>query len=164
MPLALITLVLQDSDADTSTVSVFVSVGTGDTVESLATDYAQIFWGVVQPLVNGVLVGVNITLKPDFSGWTNNSPVVISDVEEKAIFTLRVCGNNRPVKLTLPTINEVIFEGLGSGRFVDNANSDYTEFRFVLQNGVVDGGIGMTDSHGADICEVLLGEQFFGKG
>jgi hypothetical protein len=164
MPLAFITLVLQDSDADTGNVSAFVSVETSDTVESLDTDYAHIFWDAIRPLVNGVLVGVSITLKPDFSGWTNNSPVVISDVEEKAVFTLRVCGNHRSIKLTLPTINEIIFEGLGNGQWVDQSNSDYIAFAHTLENGVVDGGIGMVDSHGVDICEVLFGEQFFGKG
>jgi hypothetical protein len=163
MAKAFLTLVLQDSDADTSTVSVFISVDTGDTVTSLTTDYAQVFWDVVRPVVNGVLIRVNITIDPDISGWTNNTPALISDVEEKAILTLRPCDNGRPVKMSIPTIKEDIFYGTGAGRLVDVTNSDYQALKFVLENGVVDGGIGMTDSHSVDICQVLYGEQFFGK-
>lgn len=164
MAKALITLVIADADADTSKVSVFVSVDTGDTVESLDTDYAHIFWDFVRPLVDGILVNVIISLEPDISGWTNNIVDILSDVQEKAVFTLRVCGSQRPVKLTLPTVKEEIFYGLGAGRLVDDTNADYQAFRYALANGVVDGGIAMTDSHGTDICEVLFGEQFFGKG
>ncbi len=164
MDKALITLTIADSDADTSLVSVFVSVGVGDTVESLASDYAQIFWGFVMPLIDGILVKVSITLEPDISAWDNNIVDILSDVEEKAVFTLRVCGSHRPVKLSLPTFKEEIFEGMGKNRLVDETNGDYQAFKYALANGVVDGGIAMTDSHGADICEVLYGEQFFGKG
>ncbi len=163
MAQALITLVLSDSDADTSAVSVFVSVGSGDTVDSLASDYALVFWNVVRPLVDGILTRVNITLEPDFSGWTNNIVDVLSDIQEKVEFTLRVCGNNRPVKLTLPTVKEEIFEGLGRGKLVDFTNADVVAFAHVLENGVVDDGIGMTDRHGSDICEVLFGHQAWGK-
>jgi len=164
MAKAIISLTIADSDADTSTVSVFVSVGIGDTVESLDTDYAHILWDFIRPLIDGILTGVKITLEPDISGWANNTPMTFSDVEEKAVFTLRTCGNNRPVKLTLPTIKESVFFGLGSGRLVDDTNGDYQDFKYALENDVVDGGVGMTDSHGVDICEVLFGEQSFGKG
>lgn len=164
MPLAYISLSLQDSDGDTSPVSAYVNAGDGDTIESLSEDYAQVLWDVVRPLVNGVLVGVNVSFAADFSGWTNNSPATISDVEEKAVFTLRVCGGLRPVKFTLPTVKESIFENSGAGKIVDTTNADYVDFAYALENGVVDGGIGMTDSHGADICGVIVGEQFFGKG
>jgi len=164
MAQAIISLVLSDSDADTATVSVFVSVGTGDTVESLSDDYAHVWWDVVRPLVNGVLSGVIISLQPDFSSWDNNTFAVISDVEEKARFSLAVCGQNRPVRLTLPTAIESIFETSGAGKFVDVTNVNYAAFVAVVENGIVDGGIGMTDSHGTDICGIYFGEQFFGKG
>lgn len=163
MSKAIISLVIRDADTDTSTVSVFVSVETGDTVASLTTDYALVFWDAVRPLITGVLDDVSITLKPDFSGWTNNTPDVLSDVEEKAVFTIRVCGSNRPIKLSLPTIKETIFENAGIGEFVDETNSDVQAFEFVLENGVVDNGIGATDSHGIDLCHVMSGEQFFGR-
>jgi hypothetical protein len=164
MPLVLLTLILEDSNGDTSPVSAYVDAGEGDTIDSLRDDYAEVLWNVVRPLVNGVLVGVNIAFKPDFSGWTNNSAVEISDIEEKAVFSLRVCGGLRPATLTLPTVKESIFENAGAGKFVDVTNSDYVAFEHVLENGVVDDGIGMTDSHGADICGIYSGEQFFGKG
>lgn len=164
MPLALLTLSIQDSDGDTSPVSVHINAGTGDTIESLTDDYAQMFWDAIRPLVNGVLVGVNVSFKPDFSGWTNNSPVAISDVEEKAHFSLLVCGGSRPVKLSLPTAKESIFTNSGAGKEVDVTNEDYIAFAHVLESAVVDGGIATTDRHGNDICGVITGEQFFGKG
>lgn len=164
MPLALLTLSLQDSDGDKSPVSAYVNAGDGDTLESLGEDYAHVLWDVVRPLVNGVIFAVNVSFVVDFSGWTNNSPVTISDVEEKAIFSLRVCGGQRPVRFSLPTVKESIFENSGAGKFADFTNSDVVAFAHVLANGVVDDGIGMTDSHGSDICGVLFGEQSFGKG
>lgn len=164
MPLAIISLSLQDSDGDTSPVSVYVNADVGDTITSLTDDYAEVLWDVVRPLVNGVLVDVNVSFQPDFSGWTNNTPATISDVEEKALFILRVCGGFRPVRFTLPTVKESIFTNSGAGKEVDVTNTDYIAFAAVLENGVVDDGIGMTDSHGVDICQVLSGEQFFGKG
>ena len=164
MARVLLSLTIEDSDADTSTVSVYVNAGDGDTVVSLASDYAHVLWDAIQPIIDGILVDVSITLKPDFSGWTNNIVDILSDVEERAKFTLRVCGGSRPVKLSLPTIKEEVFENAGMGAFVDVTNSDIQAFYFVLENGVVDNGIGMTDTHGTDICQVMFGEQFFGKG
>lgn len=164
MPLALISLSLQDSDGDTSPVSAYVNAGEGDTIDSLSEDYARVLWDAVRPLVNGVLVGVNVSFTTDFSAWTNNTPATISDVEEKAVFSLKVCGGSRPVRLSLPTAKESIFTNSGAGKLVDITNSDYVAFAHVLESGVVDDGIGMTDSHGNDICGVLFGEQFFGRG
>jgi hypothetical protein len=164
MPLALLTLILEDSGGDTSPVSAYVDAGGGDTIDSLSDDYAHVLWDAIKPMVNGVLVGVNIAFKADFSGWDNNTAATISDIEEKVIFGLRVCGGIRPARLTLPTVKESIFENAGSGKFVDETNSDYVAFQFVVSNGVVDGGVGMTDSHGSDICGIYSGEQFFGKG
>lgn len=164
MPMALLTLSLQDSDGDVSPVSAYVNAGTGDTMDSLAEDYAHVLWDVVSPLVNGVLLSVSVSFSVDFSGWANNTGVAISDVEEKAVFHLRVCGSQRPVRFSLPTVKESIFENGGAGKLVDVTNSDYVAFAHVLENGVVDDGIGMTDSHGSDICGVYFGEQLFGKG
>jgi len=164
MPQAIISLVLFDSDADTSTVSVFVSVGTGDTVLSLSEDYAHVFWDVVRPITRGILQDVKVSILVDYSEWDNNIVDYTSDVEEKAVFNLRVCGGLRPTKLSIPAINETIFENAGRGKFVDMTNVDVVAFAAVMENGVVDGGIGATDSHGSDICQVMFGEQFFGKG
>ena len=164
MPIALITLVIQDADADTSPVSVFVSVETSDTVESLETDYAHVLWDAIRPLITGVLVRVEIAIRPDISAWTNNTLDTTSDIQEKVRFTLRPCGNGRLVRLSLPTVDEGILVNAGRGKIVDTTNTDVQVFYAVVQNGVVDDGIGMVDSHGFDICEVLTGEQFFGKG
>ena len=164
MALAVITLSIQDSDGDTAPFSIYFNPGDGDDVVSLSEDYAEVLWNVVRPLINGVLVGVEITLKPDFSGWTNNTPATISDIEEKALFHIRVCGGFRPLRLTLPTVKETIFDNAGAGKLVDTTNSDYIEFAHTLENGVVDDGVAMTDSHGVDVCEVFYGEQYFGKG
>lgn len=164
MPMVLLSLTIEDSDADTSVVSVFVNAGDGDTVVSLADDYAHVLWDAIRLIVDGVLRKVAITIEPNISGWTNNTVAVLSDVEERAIFTLRVCGNQRVVKLSIPTIKEELFENAGMGKFIDPTISDIQAFYFVLENGVVDNGVAMTDTHGSDICQVLFGEQFFGKG
>lgn len=164
MPLAQLILTLQDSDGDSSPVSAYINAEEGDTIASLSEDYALVFWDAIRPLVNGVLIAVNVSFAADLSAWTNNTPATISDVEEKVVFSLRVCGGFRPVKLSLPTVKESIFENGGAGKFVDVTNEDYLVFAHVLENGVVDDGISMTDSHGSDICGILFGEQFFGKG
>lgn len=164
MSLALLTLSIEDAGGDKSPVSVYVSVGEGDDTDSLSENYAHVFWDVVRPLIDGVLVAVNVSIPVDFSAWDNNTPSAISDVEEKAVFTVQICGQNRPVRLSLPTVKESIFEGSGAGKLVDETNADYVLFAYVLENNVVDGGIHMTDSHGIDVCGVLFGEQSFGKG
>lgn len=158
-----ITLVIADTDADTSNVSVFVSADTGDTVTSLTEDYARVFWDVVRPLITGILVDVVISLRPDISTWTNNIVDELSDVEEKAVFFIRVCGDARPARLSLPTVRETIFENSGRGKMVDMLDADVQAFVFVLENAVADDGISATDSHGVDFCKVVFGEQSFGK-
>ena len=161
MPIVQLSLTIEDSDSDTSTVSVFINAGVGDDITSLTNDYALVLWDAIRPIVNCVLVAVNIGIKPDFSAWTNNTAVIISDVQEKAVFRLRPCGGERPIKLSIPTILESVFENSGMGELVDATNADIQAFYSVIENGVVDGGIGMVDSHGSDICEVLFCEQSF---
>lgn len=161
MAMAIISLVIRGTTTDTSIVSVFVSVDPGDTVESLTADYALVLWDVIRPIITGVLVDVNITIKPDFSGWTNNTPTLFADVQEKADFRLRTCANDRLVRLSLPTISETIFENSGRGKLVDATNADVQAFYYVMSSALVDGGINATDSHGIDICSVISGEQLF---
>jgi len=164
MPLALLTLGIEDSDGDNGWVWVHIEAGTGDTVASLSADYLEVFWDAVRPFVNGVLVSASVSFEADISAWSNNTLAAISDVEEKAIIHLRVCGGSRPVRFTLPTVKESVFENSGAGKLVDATTSDFAVLEYVLANGVVDDGIGATDSHGNDICGILFGEQSFGKG
>lgn len=164
MPVNLLTLSIQDSDGDISPISVYFTQASGDDVASLSEDYAHVFWDTIRPLINGVLIGVSVSIVVDFSGWTNNTPTAISDVEEKAQFSIRVCDGSRPVRLSLPTVKESIFYNSGAGKLVDETNSDYVLFTYVMTNDVVDDGISATDSHGSVLCQVLFGEQFFGKG
>lgn len=164
MPVNIITLTIEDAGGDLSPVSVYVAQDGLYTVEQLGEVFAHVLWDAVRPLVNGVLVGVSVSVGIDFSAWDNNTPSAISDVEEKATFVLRPCAGGRPVRVTLPTVKESIFTGSGAGKFVDVTNSDYVYFDYIMTNDETDDGINATDSHGLVLCQVLYGEQSFGKG
>lgn len=164
MAVMLLTFSLQDAGGESSQVVVHATQDDLATVADLRTDYITVLWEAIRPLVNGVLVKASVTLDMDIDEFTNNTPTAISDVEEKVRFSIRVCDGSRPVRLSLPTVKETIFTNGGAGALVDVTNTDYTYFAFVMTAGIEDGGINATDSHGSDLCAILLGEAFFGRG
>lgn len=164
MPVNIITLTIEDAGGDQSPVSVYVAQDDLYTVADLGEVFAHVLWDAVRPLINGVLVGVSVSVGIDFSAWDNNTPSAISDVEEKVTFALRPCVGGRPVRVSLPTVKETIFTGSGAGKTVDVTNADYAYFDYIMTNGEVDDGINATDSHGLVLCQVLSGVQTFGKG
>jgi len=164
MPVMILTLTIEDANGDTSSVVVHATQDDLATVADLRTDYITVLWESIQPLVNGVLVKAAVTLDMDIDELINNTTTAISDVEEKVRFQIRVCDGSRPIRLTLPTVKETLFTNSGAGHLVDVTNTDYTYFAFVMTSGIEDGGIDATDSHGADLCQILSGEQFFGRG
>jgi hypothetical protein len=164
MPTNLITLSIEDAGGDTSPVSVYVEQDGLSTETDLSENYAHVFWDAIRPLINGVLVDVKVSIAVDFSGWTNNTPSAISDIEEKIVYKFSTYGGNRPVQVTLPTALESILENGGRGKFVDFTDSDVNHFWYVMTNHLVDGGIDATDSHGSVLKKLLFGEQSFGKG
>ncbi len=157
-----ISLTVADANDTKSVITVYTSDDVGATVADLLADYVTVLWDAIRPLISGVLVDASVAVKMDISGLANNTPSVLSDVEEKAIFTMRPCGGLRASKLSLPTIKESVFVNSGAGEEVDLTNADVIAFFAVMESGVVDGGINATDSHGTDICKVIYGEQSFG--
>lgn len=158
MAIKLITLVIEDADGDQSSVSIHVSSGGVEDEDSLLSDYLTPFWDAIRPLVNGVLVGAHVSLGYDASLFTNNTRAVLSDVQEKALFSFLPCNKAaRAVRFSLPTVKESIFTSLGAGKEVDLTNADVTAFVTVMTTGTDESGISATDSHGNDLCRLEKG-------
>lgn len=164
----LLTLTLEDAGGDRSPVSVYVGDGNTGAVEtetSFLEDYLTPFWDAIRPIVTGVLVSAKVSVEYPLSAFTNNSPIAASDIEEKALFIFRPCGlNTRLVRFSLPTINEAIFTNSGAGKDVDFTNEDVIFFSLMMTQSIGEFGINAVDSHSSDLCELLFGEQAFGKG
>ena len=161
MPTNLLTLSIQDADGQISPVSVYVSQDGLTTEADLIADYLEPLWDAVRPLVTGVLVDAFVTVQADISGFTNNTPTALSDIQEKALFTFRSAGGNRPVTLSLPTIKESIFTLSGAGFAVDDTNSDVAVFTVLMTEDLGSAGINATDSHGVDLVQYMKGIQYF---
>lgn len=164
MPPMLITLSIQDAGADIAPVSVYVTEDLLATVGELSSDYIEPLWDAIRPLVNGVLVGAKISVEADLSGFTNNSPTAISDVEEKGLFTFFTAPPRHASQLTLPTVLESIFRGSGALKEIDRTNSDVATFLVLMTEDLGSGGINATDSHGQSLSVVGNAIQKFGKG
>jgi hypothetical protein len=163
MPKAIwhLTATLADADGDKSPASVYFSTGE-QADETLLTFYAARFWDAVRPLVVGQLVGLKISLEADLSLFTNNPYDVTADVQEKAVFGVTTFdGRQRPIRITLPTVNEQIFINDGAGKHVDFTNSDVQFFATVLEQNIDEFGFDACDSHGNDLNRVITGEQGF---
>lgn len=153
-----LTLVIEDADGDQSSVSIHVSSEGTETEESLLTDYLTPFWDAIRPLINGVLLEAHVSLDYGASLFTNNTSAVISDVEEKALFSFLPCNPAaRAVRFSLPTVKETIFTKLGAGKEVDLTNSDVSVFVTTMTTGTDESGISATDSHGNDLCRLEKG-------
>lgn len=168
MPTKLLTLVIEDADGDKSSVSVYVGdSGTGGVEDenSFLDTFLQPWWDAIRPLIDGVLVGAYVRLSYDLSNFTNNSPLTSSDIEEKAVFILQPCDQQkRVVRFSLPTVKESIFTNSGAGKEIDITNSDVGIFIHLMTNDLGGGGIDPLDSHGNELCNYIQGEQSFGKG
>lgn len=157
----LLTLSIEDAGGEISPVSVYIGdSGTGgaEDEESFLDTYLVPLWDAIKPLINGVLVKAQVTVEYPLSAFSNNTPTAISDVEEKAFFTLLPCDKSlRAVRLSLPTVKESIFTNLGAGKNVDFTNSDVQIFEALLTHDLDENGIDMVDSHGNEICQMLEG-------
>lgn len=157
-------LVIQDADGDKSVIPIDFSGGfTGD-----ITGLAENAWAIINPLVNGSLVGASVTLEADITDFTNAAAAVISDVQEKAEFIFGTLGNTFLKRITLPTFIETFFTGAGAGKEVDVTQSAVIAFIDMMENGVADGGgtpveINPTTSHGEDLFNYVGSRQAWGK-
>lgn len=157
-------LVIADADGDKSVMPIdFSGAFTGDIV-----GLAENAWALVNPLVNGQLVGASVTLEADISGFVNAAAAAISDVQEKAEFVFGTIGNEFLKRISIPTFIETLFTGSGAGKTVDVTNTDVAAFITAIENGIDDGGgtpveINPTTSHGEDLFGFVSAKQAWGK-
>lgn len=161
----LLTLTIQDAGGDMSPVSIHIGDSNTGGVEdenSFLEDYLTPLWDAIRPLVTGVLVSAKVTVEYPISSFTNNTYDVLSDIEEKVVFDLKPFDpSKRPVKFSLPTVNEAIFDNLGAGKDVDFTNSDVQVFVHIMTHDLDEDGIDVRDSHGNEIGSVEKGISYF---
>lgn len=159
-----INLVIQDADGDKSVVSLDFLGGFAGDVDGLIEGV----WGIVNPLVNGQLVGATVTIEADISSLTNAAAAAIADVQEGALFTFKTIGNFIK-SIRLPTFIETFFTGSGAGKEVDVTQSAVTAFITMIEDGADDAGtptpvsVNFTTSHGEDLQDFVKGKQSWGK-
>lgn len=158
------TYTVMDKDGDKSPVFFRANVPTNTTVSGLNGTYAKPFWDVVTNLCFGTLEGVSINIEPPWRDWNNLRSVaaVISDVEEKALFTFGTPLGNL-VHMQIPTFYENYFTNSGAGKIVDLSNADILAFIALMTEGVGSGGLDAVDLHGTDISRFKTAVQWFGK-
>jgi len=164
---ARITAVVFDADNDVSPVSCYVNVSDSDTVSSLVSDFMVAFTDVISLFVTGAFKDVTLTLMPEVNTgspfFLSSAPDVLSDVQEKAVFTFGTIFG-RTFTMSIPTIDETIFEFSGAGKLADSTNAYVVALGALMTDDLVSGGINATDYHGSDITTFFGGEQRFGKG
>lgn len=159
-----VNFVVQDADGDKSIIPIDFSGGfTGD-IDGLIENG----WAILNPLLNGSLVGASVTIEADISSLTNAAASAIADVQEGAKFLFRSLIGNFPKTITLPTFIETFFTSAGAGKEVDMTNASVIAFVSMIEDGWDDGGgtpveINPTTSHGEDIGSLEKATQSWGK-
>lgn len=159
-----VNLTIADADNDKSIIPIDFSGGFSGDIIGLA----QNAWGVINPLVNGTLVGASVTLEVDISDFTNAAAAAIADVQEKAEFVFGTVGNAFLKRISLPTFIETFFTGSGAGKAVDVTQSAVAAFITLMEDGFTDSGstpvtVRPTTSHGEDLVNYVSGKQSWGK-
>jgi hypothetical protein len=161
--IASITFTIEDADGDKGYIRLWSPEDDAETIGSISAQ-CELIWDAIRPLVNGILVKIAVNFSVDIVGFANNTFTAISDVEEKAQIVLRTCAGNYLVRFNLPTVKESIFTDFGAGKTLDRTQTDVSIFDYMVTNDTVDGGGNLSDERGNVTCELLLGEQAFGKG
>ncbi len=156
-------LVIADADGDKSVFSLDFSGSYAGNV----TDLIDNAWAIVNPLVNGQLVGGSVTIEADITDYVNAAAAAISDVQEKAQFVFKSLGGFLKT-VTLPTFIETFFTSSGAGKEVDLTQSAVTAFVTMVEGGVGDNAgtpvtIIPTTSHGEDLFSLVTARQAWGK-
>jgi hypothetical protein len=125
---------VQDSDGDKSTFEFWFPETTP--FGALAAGVPAIA-ALVNPLVNGGLVTAGFKVEIDISVSWGPIAALISDVQEKAEFSMRTV-NGFLTRLNLPTFDENFFV-VGTGD-VDVADPDVAAFIDFLEDGITVGG------------------------
>lgn len=153
---------ISDADGDTSRVTIDVDP-TGMTLAQIP-GVAQYAWDLMNPLLNGHLESVGVTVNVDVSGFTNAVANVISDVQEGAEFLWK-SADNFIKRMTLPTFDEQFFSSGGAGKEVDTTDANVVAFQTGILAGLTPDSVNFFDvvtSHGEDITTLTKGVQKFG--
>jgi len=157
---------IADADNQESVISIpvsFASIIDGDGM-AFAVEYG---WDIINPLLNGTLVRAGITVEIDIGTFTNVAAAVISDVQEKALFTFNAVGGFIK-KISLPTFIETFFTGAGANRDVDITQAEVLAFTALMEDGFHEALVStdpltpVTD-HGEDVTTFIEGHQLWGS-
>lgn len=152
------------SDGDGEISRVTIPFDPTDITLANIPDIAQAVWDLIDPLVNGHLESVGVTLTMDISGYTNAAAAAIADVQEGAEFVYNAIGGFLK-RLTLPTFIETFFTNSGAGKVVDTSAAAIVAFNTMMTAGLLVGldTIQPQTVHGEDLDSFKVGRQKFGK-
>jgi hypothetical protein len=131
---AAIYFTIQDSDGDKSILEFWFPTAT---TAAVLTAGVTAIAALVNPLVNGGLVNAGFKVEVDVSVTWGPIAALISDVQEKAEFSVRTI-NGFLSRINLPTFDENFFT-VGTGQ-VDLADPDVAAFIDFLEDGITAGG------------------------
>lgn len=152
---------ISDAKGDISTVTVQVPESTS---YEDAVLFGQQMAGLIEPLVNGTLRSVTVTIPVAFTPWSLADAA--SDIQEKAAFGFRTV-NNFIKRLSIPTILESIFN-LGS-KDVDTTDPDVAAFVTAMESGIDLTGAGGTgtvapvDTRDEDLVALDYAREAWGR-
>lgn len=153
---------ISDADGDVSRFTLDVDP-TSVTLANMPA-IAEAAWNIVNPLLNGHLESVGVTIEMDTSGYTNVVADVIADVQEGAEFVYNAVGGFLK-RITLPTFIETFFTNSGAGKVVDTSAAAVVAFNTMMTAGILEGVTLHQPQtiHGEDLTSAKIGRQKFGK-
>lgn len=156
--MTLISISVRDADADTSSVMVHVQDG-----EALA-DYvlgAQAIAALVDPIVDGQIVGISVNLPIALPGGIKTAPVANCEVQKGGNFTFAVDGRYQH-GIRVPSLIPSLFVLDG----INLAHTDVEAFTDIISDGTGGsfGDLIPHNGHNEDILAVTKGVKSFRKG
>jgi len=126
-----LTYTYQDDSGNTATHDIHVP-----TAFSLSqfTEFGRTMADLLDNIVSGMIMGLDLTLTADLSGLLLNFTDDDSDVEEVGAFSF-VTSDGRPVSVNLPAINENIV--LAGSDDIDQLDSGVAAFITAMESGIV---------------------------
>lgn len=124
----------EDSDGDDATST--IRIPNGFTLAQYAS-FGKAMSELIDPIVAGRISGADLCLAVDISALTGNVLDPSSDVEEIAAFQFTT-GDNRPVNVNIPGMNEAIVSA-GSDD-IDQADPAVAPFIAAMEVGLATGG------------------------
>lgn len=126
-------------------------------------EYAQEYARLIDPLINGQIVGIRISQIVTVPGGIKTSPLSTSDVEEGALFTWRTT-NNTIIKQRIPTFSETfVSPGTFFVDITDPDVSDFIELNVIPEELPADWTVGPASYRGEDISSLQEARENFTK-